>query len=194
MAVSEVQRPLATSDIGARSWLSPSKTAFDGVRRCRKLFGPAWRIILRAAGWVCGRRGLIQMKTWKKVGIGVAAAAVLGGVVWVSVKQANKGVVTVQTGKVGRQDLTSVVTASGEVKPWTYTNVYAEGFGKIVQIVVKEGAHVKKGDVLLRLENIQPTADVDAQRAALESAEAAIKSAEASYRSAQADLTQRKAD
>ncbi len=134
------------------------------------------------------------MKTWKKVGIGVGGAVVLAGVIWVSVTQANKGVVTVQTGKVGRQDLTSVVTASGEVKPWTYTNVYAEGFGKIVGIVVKEGEHVKKGDVLLRLENIQPTADVEAQRAALDSSESAIKSADANYRAAQADLTQRKAD
>jgi len=134
------------------------------------------------------------MKTWHKVGIGVAAVAVAGGIVLYSVKQANKGVVTVQTGKVGRQDLTSLVTASGEIKPKTYTNVLGEGFGKITDIVVKEGDHVKRGDVLLRLENIQPTADVDAQRAALDSAESAIKSADANYRAAQADLTQRKAD
>jgi len=134
------------------------------------------------------------MKTWKKVGIGVAAAAVLGGIVWFSVRQANKGVVTVQTTKVARQDLTSIVTASGEIKPLTYTNVLGEGFGKITEIVVKEGDHIKRGDVLLRLENIQPTADVEAQQAALGSAESAIKSADANYRSAQAELSQRKAD
>ena len=134
------------------------------------------------------------MKTWKKVSIGVGAAVVLGGIVLVSINQANKGVVTVQTGKVGREDLTSIVTASGEIRPKTYTNVLGEGFGKITQIVVKEGDHVKRGDVLLRLENIQPTADVDAQQAALASADAAVKSADASYRSARADLAQRKAD
>ncbi len=134
------------------------------------------------------------MKTWKKVGIGVAGAAVLAGIVWFSIKQANKGVVTVQTAKVARQDLTSIVTASGEVKPLTYTNVLGEGFGKITQIVVKEGDHVKRGDVLLRLENIQPTADVQAQQAALSSAGSSVTSADASYRSAQAELAQRKAD
>ena len=134
------------------------------------------------------------MKMWKKVGIGVTAAAVLGGIVWFSVKQANKGVVTVQTAKVARQDLTSIVTASGEVKPLTYTNVLGEGFGKITELIVKEGDHVKRGDVLLRLENIQPTADVEAQQAALGSAESGIKSADANYRSAQAELAQRKAD
>ena len=65
-----------------------------------------------------------------------------------------------QTGRVGRQDLNSLVTASGEVRPKNYTNVLGEGIGKITDIVVKEGDQVKKGDVLLHLENIQPGADV----------------------------------
>ena len=134
------------------------------------------------------------MKKWKKIAIIVGAVVVLGIIVVVSINQANKGVVTVQTGKVGRMDLTSIVTGSGEVKPKTYTNVLGEGFGKIVEIAVKEGQKVKRGDVLMRLENIQPTADVEAQRAALGSAEAAIKSAEATFRSVQAEVAQRKAD
>ena len=134
------------------------------------------------------------MKRWKKIAIGVAAAGVLGGIVVWSIGYTNKGVVTIQTGRVARQDLTSVVTASGEIKPKTYTNVLGEGFGKITQIVVKEGDVVKRGDVLLRLENIQPTADVEAQRAGLSSAEEGVKSAEASFRAAQADLVQRQAD
>jgi HlyD family secretion protein len=134
------------------------------------------------------------MKMWQKVGIGVGAAAVLGGIVLFSVKQANKGVVTVQTGKVATQDLTSLVTASGEVKPTTYTNVTAQGFGRITEIVVKEGAHIKKGDILLMQENIQASADVQAQSAALSSYEAGIQAAEANYKAAQADLAQRKAD
>jgi HlyD family secretion protein len=134
------------------------------------------------------------MKKRTKIGLIVGGVVVLGGVVLVSVKQAGKGVTEVQTGKVGRQDLTSLVTASGEVRPKTYSNVLGEGFGKITEIAVKEGDHVNRGDVLLRVENIQPSADVDAQQAALSSAESAVKSAEASYRSAQAELTQRKAD
>ena len=134
------------------------------------------------------------MKTWKKVVIGVGGLAIAGAIVAVSVNRANKGVVTVQTAKVGKQDLVSLVTASGEVRPKTYSNVGGEGFGKIVEIAVKEGDRVKAGDVLLRLEATQVTADVDAQRAALSSAEAGMKSAEANYRSAQAELVQRKAD
>ncbi len=96
------------------------------------------------------------MKTWQKVGIGVGAAVVLGGIVLFSVNQANKGVVTVQTAKVAPQEtLVSQVTASGEIKPTTYTNVTAQGYGRITEIFVKEGDHVKKGDKLLLQENVQ---------------------------------------
>jgi HlyD family secretion protein len=113
---------------------------------------------------------------------------------WIGVARANRGVVKVQTAPVAREDVTQIVTASGEIKPRTYTNVMAEGFGKITDVDVNEGDRVKKGDVLLRLENIQPAADVAAQQAGVSSTEAAVRSAEASVVSAQADITQRKSD
>ncbi|MGH9760239.1 MAG: biotin/lipoyl-binding protein, partial [Blastocatellia bacterium] len=134
------------------------------------------------------------MKTWKKVviGLGVMIAAVV--IVSVSVHEVNKGVVTVQTGSVVRQGLTSVVTAAGEIRPKNYTNVMGEGFGKITDIVVKEGDRVKKGDVLMRLENIQPGADVRAQDASLDASEAGLQVADANYQSAIATQAQRQAD
>jgi HlyD family secretion protein len=135
------------------------------------------------------------MKTWHKVTIGVGAVAVLGGIVLFSVNQANKGIVTVQTAKVAPQEtLISQVTASGEVKPTTYTNVTAQGFGRITSIVVKEGDHIKKGDVLLTQDNIQANADVSAQTAAITSAESGVAASEANYKSAQADLLQQQAN
>jgi HlyD family secretion protein len=135
------------------------------------------------------------MKTWHKVTIGIGAVAVLGGIVLFSVNQANKGIVTVQTAKVAPQEtLISQVTASGEVKPTTYTNVTAQGFGRITSIVVKEGDHIKKGDVLLTQDNIQANADVSAQTAAITSAESGVAASEANYKSAQADLLQQQAN
>ena len=121
--------------------------------------------------------------------------AVLGGIVWFSINQANKGVVTVQTAKVTKQDaLVSVVTASGEVKPRTYTNITAQGYGRITEILVHEGDHVKKGDRLLLQENIQANADVQAQAAMINSNQSGVQAADASYRAAQADLTQQQAN
>jgi HlyD family secretion protein len=134
------------------------------------------------------------MTTTRKVLIGLAAAVMVGAGVFIAIRRMNQGVVTVQTGRVAREDLTSIVTASGEIKPLTYSNVMAEGFGKITDIVVHEGDHVRAGDVLMRLESIQPEADVNAQRASIESADAAIRSAEATAVSAEADVAQRKAD
>ena len=135
------------------------------------------------------------MKTWQKVSIGVGGAVVLGGIVLFSINQANKGVVTVQTAKVASQDtLISQVTASGEIKPTTYTNVTAQGFGRITQILVKEGDKIKKGDRLLLQEDVQANADVQAQSAAINSSEMGVQAAEASFRSAQADLIQQQAN
>ncbi|MGB8655606.1 MAG: efflux RND transporter periplasmic adaptor subunit [Candidatus Acidiferrales bacterium] len=134
------------------------------------------------------------MKSWKKVAIGVGAAVALLIIVLVSVYETNKGVETVQSGQVVRQDITSIVTSSGEVRPKNYTNVLGEGIGKITDIVVKEGDMVKKGDVLLKLENIQPTSDVVAQEASLQASEDGLKVADANYESAVATMAQRQAD
>ncbi len=134
------------------------------------------------------------MKLLQKIGIGVGGAALLAGGTWFTIRQINKDVVTVQTAAVSRQDLNSVVTASGEIKPLTYTNVLGEGIGKITSIAVKEGDHVHKGDVLLRLESVQPSADVEAQRASISSADAGILSANANNVSTQADIKARAAD
>src|ERR1700723_3524713 len=134
------------------------------------------------------------MKTWKKVAIGAGILVAAGVSYGIASYELNKGVVTVQSGRVVRQDLTSIVTASGEIRPKNYTNVMGEGFGKITEINVKEGDHIKKGDVLLHLENIQPGADVQAQIASISAAEAGMRVADANYQSAIATLAQRTSD
>lgn len=134
------------------------------------------------------------MVKWQKIVVGVGVAIAATGIVWYSVYRANAGVVTVQTGHVVREDLTSLVTASGEVRPKNYTNVLGEGIGKITDIAVNEGDKVKRGDVLLHLENIQPGADVRAQQFSIEAATATLKGAEANLEAAQATLAQRQSD
>jgi len=152
-------------------------------------------VSLRASGSPRNRERQSIMKTWQKVGIGLGGAAALGIVVWISVNQANKGVVTVQTAKVAKVDsLVSQVTASGEVKPTTYTNITAQGFGRITEILVKEGDHIKKGDRLLLQENVQANADVQAQSAAINSTQSGVLAADASYTAAKADLIQQQAN
>ena len=94
------------------------------------------------------------------------------------VHYSRRGIVTVQTGKVVRQDLTSLVTASGEIKPLKYINIGANATGELTAIPVKEGDRVRKGQLLAKIENTQPEADVNAQQASLSSVEADAGAAE----------------
>ena len=91
------------------------------------------------------------MKNWKKLALIIGAVIALLAIVGFTVQQSRKGVVTVQTGKVVREDLTSVVTASGEIKPKVYVNIGANAFGKITHLYVKEGDRVKEGQMLATL-------------------------------------------
>jgi HlyD family secretion protein len=141
------------------------------------------------------------MKPWKKIAIGAGVVVVLAIIVGITVHQSGKNVVTVQTGKVERQDLSSVVSASGEIKPKTYVNIGANAYGKITHLYVKEGDRVKKGQLLAQLENVQSTADVSAGQASVQAAEtdaiasaAALNTSDADLQRAQADYDRNKLD
>jgi HlyD family secretion protein len=137
----------------------------------------------------------------KKVALILGVIVLLGAIVGFTVNQTQKNVVTVQTSKVVKQDISSVVTASGEIKPKTYVNVGANAMGRITRLFVKEGDKVKRGQVLAQLENVQSEADVNAMKAQLASsqtdaiaADAALKTAIAQSKSSSADLARAKLD
>jgi HlyD family secretion protein len=112
--------------------------------------------------------------------------AAIGG--FAAYRYSQRGIVVVQTGNVLRQDLTSLVTASGEIKPRNYINIGANAQGQIIELLVKEGDRVGKGQLLARLENVQPEADVNAQHAALNSAEADSSATEAAVRASDENI------
>jgi HlyD family secretion protein len=137
----------------------------------------------------------------KKILLIIGIIVLLGAIVGFTVNQSQKNVVTVQTGKVIKQDISSQVTASGQIKPKTLVNVGANAMGRIVRLYVKEGDKVKKGQILAQLENVQSAADVEMTRATLASAqtdavaaEAALNTAQAQLKSSTADLARAKLD
>ena len=95
-----------------------------------------------------------------------------------SVRLRQRGQVTVQTGMATRANLVAQVTASGEIKPRTYTNLGANAQGRIVELLVNEGDFVRKGQIVARIENVQATADVEAQKANVAAVEADSASSE----------------
>ncbi len=131
------------------------------------------------------------------------AAVVLAVAVGVGIlmARAQGGYTKVVTGKVVRENVVSVVSGTGQIKPKTYVNVGATAFGRITHLYVKEGDHVKRGQVLASIENVQARAGVDAQQATITSAktdvasfQAAEKTAEAAVEHAKADLEQKRLD
>ncbi|HUL75822.1 MAG TPA: efflux RND transporter periplasmic adaptor subunit, partial [Vicinamibacteria bacterium] len=116
----------------------------------------------------------------KKILGAVVGITVIGAIVGFSVARENSKKIVVQTGKVEKKDLVQDVTASGEVRPKRYVNVGANVSGRLIEINVKEGDTVKKGQVLAKVES--------------ERYQAAQRQSEAGVAASRADLTRAEAD
>src|SRR6059036_196038 len=134
------------------------------------------------------------MATKKKLLIPVLIVVVTLSIVGYGMFIRNRGVVTVQTGRVIRQDLTQTVSANGEIKPKKYVNLSSNMMGRIVGLPVREGDHVRAGTLLVQLESIQSEADVRSAEASLDAAQTELEGMSASIRSAQAAVATAKAE
>jgi HlyD family secretion protein len=141
------------------------------------------------------------VKRSSKITLVIVAVLLIAGGVAGGIRWSRRGLVTVQTGVAMRGDLTAVVTASGEIKPRNYINLGANAQGPITELLIKEGDRVRRGQVVARIEHIQPAAEVEAQKAGVASAvadaaayEAALKVQDQAIATAQATLDKSKSD
>src|ERR1700733_13768985 len=95
--------------------------------------------------------------------------------------------VTVQTEKVSRRNITEVVVANGKIQPVLQVTISPEVSGEIIDLPVKEGQMVKKGDLLVKI-------NPDIYLAAVNQAEAGYESSLASAASAKANLEKAESD
>lgn len=146
------------------------------------------------ANYSAGPERKPRSNTKKKIVIALGVVVVLAGLVALSVRSSQSNVITVNTAKVVREDISSVVTGSGEIKAKTYVNIGAQGFGKIVKLYIREGESVKKGQKLAQLENVQSGADVNAQEASIGAAQRDLDSANAAIETSIAEVARDKAD
>jgi HlyD family secretion protein len=137
----------------------------------------------------------------KKVLLIALAVVVTAGLVGFMVYKQQSGYTKVLTAKLVKQDLATVVSGTGQIKPTTYVNVGANVMGRVTHFYVKEGDKVKKGETVATIENVQQAANVAGQEAAIAAAKtdiasyiAAEKTAEANVEHAKADLEQKKLD
>ena len=90
--------------------------------------------------------------------------------------------VRVTVAKVGTADLTSIISASGEVKPKKNVEISALVPGRIIKIGIEEGDVVKAGDFLLKLDSTQYEAVAEGNRASIRSFKAQLIQDEARFR------------
>jgi HlyD family secretion protein len=109
-----------------------------------------------------------------------------------AVLKKNEPVITVQTEKVARHNITELVVANGKIYPVVQVHISPEVSGEIIVLAVKEGQHVKKGDLLLKILPDVYIAAVNQAKAGYESSLAGKTQAVANLEKAEADYTRNK--
>ncbi len=118
-------------------------------------------------------------KRRKKLLIVLVVLLALGALVMGNLRSRREKPLRVTVEKVGKQDLTSIISASGEVKPKKNINISAQVPGRIIKIGVIEGQEVKAGDFLLKLESTQYEAIADRDQNFIRAANADLIQSEA---------------
>jgi len=118
-------------------------------------------------------------KRRKKPLIILGVLLVLGFVVIGNLQSKREKTVKVTIEKAKRQDLTSIISASGEIKPKKNINISAQVPGRIIKIGVVEGEEVRAGDFLLKLDSTQYEANADRDQNFIRAAKADLIQAEA---------------
>src|ERR1700723_1933941 len=101
----------------------------------------------------------------KKIILIIGAVVVVACLVGFFIYRQQAGYTKVLTAKLARQDLATVVSGTGQIKPKTYVNVGATAMGRVTHLYVKEGDRVTKGEVVATVENVQQEASVNGQEA-----------------------------
>jgi HlyD family secretion protein len=120
------------------------------------------------------------------------AVLIVVGLAWVVVFRKKEPVITVQTEKVERRNLTEVVVANGKIQPVIQVKISPEVSGEIVELPVKEGQQVQKGDLILKINPDVYIAARNQAEANFQSSLAGRATAEANLRKAEADFNRSK--
>src|SRR6266540_2073981 len=94
---------------------------------------------------------MANSKKRRKIIVFTIIGVVLVGLTVMAAFKRRDVLITVQTEKVARRDLTEIVVANGRIQPVLQVKISPEVSGEIIELPVKEGQPVKKGDLLVRI-------------------------------------------
>jgi HlyD family secretion protein len=114
---------------------------------------------------------------------------IVAGLVWAVFFRKKEPVITVQTETVKRRNLTELVVANGKIQPVLQVKISPEVSGEIIELPVKEGQQVNKGDLIVKIRPDDYIANRDQADASYKSVLAAQATAEANLKKAGADFT-----
>lgn len=116
--------------------------------------------------------------------IGIALIALTAG----AILRKREVVITVQTEKVARRNLTEIVVANGKIQPVVHVQISPEVSGEIIELPVKEGQFVQKGDLLLKIKPDFYVANRNQAEASYKSSLAGQATGEANLHKAEAEF------
>jgi HlyD family secretion protein len=132
------------------------------------------------------------MKNRKRIIIAVGLA-VVALIVLVNVLGSGNGKsLEVSAEKVQKRDLVEKVSATGEIKPKKNINISTDVAGKILKILVEEGAVVQKGQLLIKIDSAIYEANADRDQEIISSSRSDLVSQEANLKKARHYLERRK--
>jgi HlyD family secretion protein len=117
---------------------------------------------------------------------------VLAGLAGVAFFRKREAVITIQTEKVMRRDITEKVVANGKIQPVLQVKISPEVSGEIIGLPVKEGQSIKKGDLIVKIKPDFYVAQLHQFEAGYQAALAGKAQAEANLEKASADYKRNK--
>ncbi len=129
-----------------------------------------------------------KKKSRKILLFSILGAVVLLIVIAVVVSGKKDKIVTVQTEKVLKRNITQVVSGTGTINPETKVDISAEISGEIVQLPYKEGDTVKKGDLLVKIKAETYGARINQQQAGVQFSRTQVEVAENNLKKAELEL------
>jgi HlyD family secretion protein len=131
---------------------------------------------------------MAKSKKRRKVLVFSVIAVALLGLTAVVLFKKRDIVITIQAEKVTRRSLTEIVVANGKIQPVLQVKISAEVSGEIINLPVKEGQAVKKGDLLVKIKPEFYIAATNQADASYKSALAGKTMAEANLRKCEAEF------
>src|SRR6184192_3786781 len=131
---------------------------------------------------------MAKSKKRRKAVVFSLTGVALAGLAAIAAFKKREVVITVQTEKVTRRNITEIVVANGKIQPVLQVKISPEVSGEIIELPVKEGQAVKKGDLILKIKPDFYIANRNQAEASFKSSLAGKTTAEANLEKAEAEF------